>query len=269
MSEIKLAAVVVIYNQLFFETETYRTLLSGIDIQLLIYDNSLKAQVVKEDNTIKYIHNPYNPGVSTAYNKAILWANEISATHLLLLDSDSTFSIDAIKNYLQGISNYPTHIILPSLYSNNRKISPFYFSFGKSHYGDNIKCGELNLGKQLAINAGTILPLQQIGSCRFNEELPLDWSDVYFFRKASEKHVKARHISLEIQHGLSEHEKQSLTTSKIRFIHYINGIPIVASNFFEHALMLFWAKLRVLKLCVRFKTIWFLKRFLTSFYAGS
>ena len=263
----KIAAVMVVYNQSVEETETYRSLLRNANFSYLIYDNSPEPQRIEKSKGGTYIHNSKNPGVSKAYNEAIKWAKSISASHLLLLDSDSIFPENSEEMYKKSIVEFPNKLILPSLFSQQRKISPFYFSIGKSHYGDKIEEGELILGKKLAINAGALLPLVQLNNIRFNEMLPLDWSDVEFFRKLACTSTEVQHISLIIQHGLSEHEERPLTSAKFRFSLYLKGISIVSSGVFEKLMMYFWAKLRALKMSFQYKTSWFLIQYVKNFYA--
>ncbi|MBL4707508.1 MAG: glycosyltransferase [Flavobacteriales bacterium] len=262
---IKIVAVIVVYQQFLKDTETYRTLLEGANIPYMVYDNSPNAQALVEKN-ISYIHNSNNPGVSKAYNEAIKWAKGISASHLLLLDSDSNFPKIALETYTTAAVNFPNQLILPSLTSAGRKISPFYFFNGKSHYGDSIKEGNLQLGRQLAINAGSLLPLAHLENVNFNEKLPLDWSDVYFFRELSKTSIKAQHIPLTIEHSLSEHEERTLSSVKFRFGLYLKGISEVSDSKGEKLMMYFWAKLKATKLGIHYTSPWFLIQFVKRLY---
>ena len=262
---VKIAAVLVVYEQVISETETYRTLLKNTNIPYLVYDNSLNEQVLEGKN-MSYVHNSNNPGVSKAYNEAIKWAKKIKVSHLLLLDSDSVFPDSAFEQYEAAILTFPNQLILPSLVSANRKISPFYFSNGKTHYGDYIEEGQMQLGEKLAINAGSLLPINALGNICFNETLPLDWSDVYFFRRLSKTSIQAQHIALKINHGLSEHQQRNLASVKFRFDLYLRGIPEVSEGSWEKLLMYFWAKLKAIKLAFRYKSLWFLTQYLRRLY---
>ena len=255
-----LAAVVVLYEQKLKDSSSYKSLLQHSDIPVFVYDNSPQPQEVEEDKMV-YRHNPSNPGVSKAYNEAIQWAGKNNSTHLLLLDSDSEFSENALEKYREAIQQHPEKIILPEVRSSGHKISPFYFKRGKSYYGDDISYGTIELGKIAGINSGTIVPIKAIQH-NFNENLPLDWSDIYFFR--SNRKVKAIHIPLLVQHSLSEHEKQSLESAKFRFKTYLSGISKVADTPFEKWLMIFRAKLKSVKLSLRYRTIWFFSYFLKN-----
>lgn len=255
--ELQIAAVIVLYKEQLDETETFSSLLRHLDWPLLIYDNSPNPQEIKDANRTTYVHNPSNPGVSTAYNHAMEWARSISASHLLLLDSDSVFPDNAKSVYEGMVSKFSQDLILPSLFSQGKRVSPFYFHGGKTHYGEGISYGALSLGRILAINAGAMLPLDSIEDVKYNESLPLDWSDVNFFRKLSKKTLKTQHIRLVIQHGLSEHAERSLASAQYRFSLYLSGILIVADRWTERSKMLFWAKLKAVKLCYTYRTFWF------------
>lgn len=262
MRDIQIAAVLVLYNESLEESQTYKSLINDSLMPLFIYDNSPKSQKIK-DNRYTYISNPKNPGVSKAYNMAWKWAKEKRYSHLLLLDSDSCFTKNALKVYQDELEKQPDSLIIPTMISNGRKISPFYFKFGKSHYGENIKPGAIEIGKIVAINSGLLIPISILDAVGgFNELLPLDWSDVFFMRSLKKLNVNAVHIDLIVKHSLSEHNTVSLESAKFRYLLQLRGIKIVASNFAEKILMLFWMNLRTLKLTYRYKSFWFLNRFL-------
>lgn len=268
MEKSKVAAVMVLYKKNINEAETFLTLLNKLSIPTLIYDNSPTAQNGMLPDYVSYRHNAQNPGVSQAYNEASIWAENQGCTHILLLDADSSFPQKAFELYLNEVLKSPDALILPAMLSGGHKISPFYFKLGKTYYGDSIKFGRLQLGKMVAINSGTLLPirlLKEVGG--FNEQLPLDWSDIDFMRRLSKRNPQVVHIPLEIQHGLSEHQVESLDAVKFRYQHYLKGIKIVSEDFLERMLMLFWAKLKALKLGFKYRSTWFIFHYIRNFYA--
>ena len=110
------------------------------------------------------------------------------------------------------------------------------------------------------------IEMSALGNICFNETLPLDWSDVYFFRRLSKTSIKVQHIALKINHGLSEHEQGNLASAKFRFDLYLRGIPEVSEGSWEKLLMYFWAKLKAIKLVLRHKSLWFLTQYLRRLY---
>lgn len=262
-NEIKLAAVIVLYQERLEDSATYLSLLKQANIPVLVYDNSPTSQAIKIKELFTYISDTSNSGVSAAYNKAWRWAVQNDYTHLLLLDSDSTFPENAWNEYLSAANKHKEKLILPAMISKERKISPFYFKSGKSHYGDGIKSGIIEMGNIVAINSGLLVPIPVLNKVDgFNELLPLDWSDVYFIRKAAALHVKGFHIELQVRHGLSEHNETSLKSAKFRFKLQLDGIKLVALSTKERYQMYFWMALKSIKLTLKLRSSWFLVRFL-------
>ena len=264
----KMAAVIVLYQKNLIETESFQSILKDLDIPILVYDNSPLQQEVLQKNNIEYYHNPANPGVSEAYNYAAKWAGEKTCTHLLLLDSDSSFSEGAFENYKKAVKKNPDELILPQVMSSGFKISTFYFKYGKSFYGDKIPVGTIELKQLAAINSGMLIPLKWFKALGgYSTHLPLDWSDIEFVRRFAKKKKTAIHIPLVIQHGLSEHQQESIESAKRRYGIYLRGIKNVSTSFTEYLLMLLWAKLKAIKLCFKYKTTWFLFHYALNFYA--
>ena len=261
-TSVNIVAVVVIYEEQLMDTKTYQSFLGQGNIPFLVYDNSKQAQPVDLKEKSRYIHDSSNGGVSKAYNRAIQWAQEISATHLLLLDSDSSFPENALKVYQEEVLKNENFIILPELISSERKISPFYFNNGKARYGEGIEVGAIKLGKILAINSASLLPLSILSEEKvFNEKLPLDWSDIYFFRKMGKQGVKAAHISLKVRHKLSDHELKTIESSQYRFKLLRKGIPEVSDNTSEKIQMYWWLLLKTVKLSWQYRSFWFINHY--------
>lgn len=263
-ADTKIAAVVVLYHQNYHKIDSYTSLLKNWPYPLLIYDNSITKQELTLRKNEEYFHNPDNPGVSAAYNHAIKWAKLNQCSHILLLDSDSLFPADALDLYTAEIEAHKNSIILPAMLSSEHKISPFYFKWGKSFYGDSIEYGKIQLGKVLAINSGAVIPLDFFdSSTKFNENLPLDWSDIAFFRSLKGIFSEAEHIPLQVKHGLSEHEKQSIGNAYLRYSTYLKGITFVSEGNAERFMMRFWGLLKALKLTLRYSSFKFITLYLT------
>jgi glycosyltransferase involved in cell wall biosynthesis len=266
----QIAAVMVVYNQKVDETKTYKSFLYNCAFPILIYDNSPTSQEVTLPINFKYFHNPKNPGVSAAYNCAAHWAKENGSTHLLLLDSDSSFPVNAAELYLKAMEENGDKIILPTMKSENRKISPFYFKWGKTWYGDNIKEGVIKLGNILAINSGMLIPIKVFESVNgFNPDISLDFSDIDFVYRISKKYHSASHIPLLVNHGLSEHEEKPIESVKFRFGTYLQGLKRVSVEPATKPLMWYWAKLKALKLSLKHGTSYFFIQYLKSFFSAA
>lgn len=266
--EPSIAAVIVLYQEELRETKTFQTLLKGGNLPFIVYDNSPKPSKNDYSEAIKVFQDPTNPGVSKAYNQACTWAKRNAFTHLLLLDSDSVFPENAISYYKRIAAKHPNYILLPEVYSRDRKISPFYFRYGKSFYGEGISYGIIDQQSVVGINSGLLVPLRAfdlIGG--FKEDLPLDWSDLYFLRQAKKKGLKLFHFNLQIKHGLSEHQAQGMSVAKFRFLCQLKAVGYVTEGPIEKGFIYLWLMLKSIKLSLHFKSFTFIKVYLKNLYA--
>ena len=262
---IRIAAVIVLYNESLQDSVTYQSLLASANIPFLVYDNSQNPEAHQANRDFETYHNSDNPGVSAAYNFAWNWAVKNEFSHLLILDSDSNFPLNAIEVYRKFVEKNQEQVIVPTMKSANRVISPFYFKLGKTHYGEGISYGEISAKNILSINSGMLVPISVFQLTNgYNENLPLDWGDIAFVRKLRKHGVKSVHIPLLVEHGLSEHHKANVESVKFRFEKQVEGFHHVAENRFEKWMMYFWLVLKSVKLTVKYKTIWFFKRVLVS-----
>lgn len=267
--KIRIAAVMVIYKETISTTKSYQSLLKSMPPEdVLIYDNSESAQDYPQN--LHYIHDPANPGVSKAYNYAASWAIGQDYSHLLLLDSDSVFPKNAMESYHKAASLNQDRLVLPQVIASGSIISPFWFKWGKSWYGQNIPLGKMELTNKVAINSGTLLPLSQYEKTDgYNEDIPLDWSDIAFCRQLGRLNIGGVKISMVVDHDLSESKTSSLESARFRFKTYMIGMQSISSaQFFEPILMLFWAKLKALKLSLRHKDFWFLLHYFRKLIHG-
>ena len=269
ITEPRIAAIMVIYNEKIANAKSYQSLLKSLPPKdVLIYDNSPSAQDCPDG--FHYVHNKLNPGVSTAYNYGAYWAEENHYTHLLLLDSDSIFPEEAMQKYSNAATHHPEHLILAEVIASGKVISPFWFKWGKSWYGDDIPNGKLSFDNKAAINSAMLIPISQFKkSGGYNEKIPLDWSDIAFCRKLSRLKIAAQKIPLRVIHDLSESGMSSIESAKFRFKTYMIGVKrMPTKHILENFLILFWAKLKAFKLCLRYKSLWFLLHYLRKlFYA--
>ncbi len=213
---LELHAVVVLYNCKMSESETLKTLNKSLTyfnekLDVLIYDNSLivEEEVYFKKLNIKYIHNPSNPGIASAYNYAIKIANQDKKKWLLLLDQD-TFLPENYFSILSGSMQENVHdnnliCFMPRVVSiQGDPISPSVMSIG----GYCKPINEVVLGIQSAsvtgINSGTVIRIRFIESLNgFSEKYPLDMLDHWFFNLANKYKKKIYVIGTSIVHNLS------------------------------------------------------------------
>jgi GT2 family glycosyltransferase len=108
-----IVAVAVLYRRSIRESESVSSLLRILSdhpewqsaFSLLLYDNSPEPQTVPPDLplTPMYLHDPSNGGLAPAYNYALGRALASGAPWLLLLDQDTTLTVDYLTEALARI----------------------------------------------------------------------------------------------------------------------------------------------------------------------
>lgn len=185
----KILAVIVLYNQKIFQSNTFNSLIKNSNLDLFIYDNSLIAQhQLNEFEDYIYIHDSANSGLSKAYNIAANYGREANYEWILLLDQDTTFPINALAKYIEAINANPTiNLFAPTLFlSDNHYFSPTFYKhrISKTPY---IKLsGITELTKYSPINSGLMININafwDVGG--YNERVRLDFSDYQFLERFS------------------------------------------------------------------------------------
>lgn len=193
----KIGFIIVVYNQVFYETSTYQTLLKSLiqsdfnDYNLFIYDNSDKKEWkidfenLQEKRKIVYYHDTNNSGVSIAYNVMASKASYMSIDWIVLLDQDTTLPLNLLSYYLDAISNFNGIFIkAPLLYVDKKLLSPCKFVMKRGITLRKAKWGVLTLYKYAFVNSGVLIKLdffEKVGG--YNEKIKLDYADFQFIEK--------------------------------------------------------------------------------------
>lgn len=174
--------VIVLYQVELHVSVTYQSLLTQGGVgDFLVYDNSpadFPGTVDLPQGAI-YVRDVTNGGLPAAYNHAARLAVERGYSHLLLLDSDTTFPADAWQIYERHLD--AGQLMGPSLQlSDGRPFSPCDVS-GWSVRGVNLVPGRYDLSRYHLVNSGLCIPLslfQQVGG--YSPQVRLDFADFQF-----------------------------------------------------------------------------------------
>ncbi len=268
----QLLGVVVLYKCEPHKSSTLQTLNASCKankyrLNLFVYDNSPtpnnKTCTFSNIDVLSYISNPGNPGVSTAYNCALKYAEKAQMRWLLLLDQDTRFPTHFIQELHQGI-NAHKHIKLfaPAMQNKNaRYISPCKHWHNWNFTLKEIKPGVHSLAKLALINSGITIEvntLKQLGG--FNEQLPMDFSDSFVIDELRKTNCSFFLLNAICRHRLSNEEKD-FTRVKSRYKVYVKSSKIYASGIRQPLLFRLFLFLRALKLSVRHADLFFIKTF--------
>jgi GT2 family glycosyltransferase len=181
-------AVIVLYNTPLYKSKTYISLLYNNSLPLFIYDNSPVAQdiTIKQSDRIIYIHNPENPGLSYAYNRAAEYARNNGFDWMLLLDQDTIFAENILSEYEEAISNNPgIKLFVPPIKVHNQKfLSPVRSKHRVSYLAKNVPSGVASLGEYSPVNSGMMILVDAfLAVGGYNEKVRIDYSDFQFLER--------------------------------------------------------------------------------------
>lgn len=187
--------VIVLYKTSLEDSKTIKSLESiiGENCSLFVFDNSPIRQY-ENDNfqfksfSVHYHHDETNPGLSVAYNLALVECSKLNKKWLLLLDQDTTFTKDYIEEIKSlDFNKFPDTVvaIMPRVISllDNRIIAPVKMFLGGICRPINVENGIVKT-KISGINSGTLLNVSYMSSINgFSKKYTLDMLDHWYFRK--------------------------------------------------------------------------------------
>ncbi|WP_445777213.1 glycosyltransferase [Shewanella sp.] len=257
-----LLLVLVVYEKQLSDISLLKSLRNvKFNSEVFIYDNSLSPQQIPFlELNIKYVHDSSNPGVSTAYNKAFSYATQTNRSVVLILDQDTRFDPVNIPYYLAMYNKYGDSFIYAPIITDaftSKVYSPSYMkSFvGKVSSVDDISYNETySLYNKSVINSGLLVPLdvcKKVGG--YNNNIKLDFSDIYFIEKYKEINDKVILLDCYIKHSLSGDEGLNITAEMKRFPYYCNGAIELTKSLKRSTV---WTVLRrTISLVLKYRTI--------------
>ena len=226
--------IVVLYNVDFYETNVYRTLLSHFQGErILIYENSPEPQNRDyESDRICYHHDPFNGGVSAAYNYGAGIAKQSGDIDaILLLDEDTRFEPDYLTVLQTAIGKHPEiNLFVPQvLYAGDQPFSPISRGIHR-HRGALLGEGLYSLNDYLPVNSGACIRIgvfEKAGG--YNPEIRLDFADFDFFSRLAVHDDRFYRVDSTARQSFSNEERQ-LDKLFRRYQFYIEGARAARRN---------------------------------------
>jgi len=232
----------------------------GDDIDIYIHDNSPIAQSFPERDNLIYFHSGDNKGVSYAYNCGFDIAIKNNKDCVLLLDQDTTFKVKYLVEYDFAYKKYANKFIYAPCICDAQK-SKQYSPAGMNNFVGHILPYKKITSSQhhildgySAINSGLMIPLsiyQNIGG--YNENIPLDFSDIYFIEKYKKIKKHLMLLPIEIVHSLSGDEGYDKERELYRFKFYCVGARELAKSVEKNTL--YTVIRRMIRLVVKYRTL--------------
>ncbi len=259
--------VVVIYE---INLDDSLTLQSLIKIQtftpdfpgILVYDNSLKHKYNEKysENIAYYKHDAANTGVGGAYNYAAKLASSLNKEWLILFDQDTKINKDYFKQLECSVNKFHNEkLFCPNVRANEKIISPAHYFAFRAFSLKKPKAGVLKSRNFTVINSGLAIKLSELENLEgYDTELPLDYSDHYFFFKFKKRNRNFVAINCENLHSLSSNSDKTFETVYSRFKKYCISTFIYAKKV-DSNVPLLWLFFRTFKLTLKFSKVEFFK----------
>lgn len=273
MMNISILVVIVLFNPKNFLA--LMELCKDKNIHILVYDNSKYNSVdncilFKNPSQITYIHDPSNPGVSKAYNKAFELAKLKGIEYVLLLDQDTNINIGHLSEYRKAIEIYGKDFIYSPLVVSKTKTlySPYSTNIIIKQMKKITKIKKtplqampINLKNKTIINSALLIPLniyKKIGG--YNELIKLDFSDFFFIKKYKSYKKESILLPFLIEHSISGDGSMKDFQEKIRFDTYLEGGRHLYHSYPSTTLFID-IFLRSLKLSLKYKKLYYINAF--------
>lgn len=205
--------LVVLYKENLESSKTISSFLNSIfdfsNIKLLIWDNSpyriLDFEILhKRQIQFEYKWTPENIPLSTIYNTAI--KNNKSSRLLFLFDQDSELSALYFKEMYDSVRDEPNvKLFIPSVFHNNKLVSPGRFGFYKGKYLKNNHIGRNSSENMIAITSGMCIRFTTFREDKvfFDENLGFYGIDTKFCLDYAKKNKHLYVINYSLNHNLS------------------------------------------------------------------
>ncbi len=189
--------VVVLYNQIFKDTNVYKSLLNRISTRnIFIWDNSTSSELNNglDSSGFQYVYSLQNRGVSFSYNKAFEYADQKGFQWMVLLDQDTIFSDTFLEKLRLAMYQHPEIRIFCPLHqlTNGLYLSPVKFFMRFTRLSKKRISGVINITEYAIINSGLVVSVdlfKKVGG--YNEKVFLDYSDFQFLKRCTQVDTKA------------------------------------------------------------------------------
>jgi glycosyltransferase involved in cell wall biosynthesis len=220
----RVLAIIVLYKLALQDSLSYRTVLTAAEhlspdhseFNLLIVDNSPAAPSPPAlPSWVKYERAPDNPGLASAYNRALDLALAEGYEWLVTLDQDTDLPpqfLARVAEIAEALRSAPqVAAIVPQLIGDGKTLSPLRYRLGAFPDWYPIGFTGAPNDRVFAFNSGAVLrvsALRQAGG--YDPQFWLDYSDTRLFCELA-KHGKRVMIAgdLQLSHNFSMLEKQN------------------------------------------------------------
>jgi GT2 family glycosyltransferase len=275
-----LLVILVVYRQVPRDCATIRSLEQAFNsrsgkLDVFIYDNSATRCEVKDLPdpqlwSVTYLHDPTNPGVSTAYHAGAAFAGRHSKRWLLMVDQDTSFPPDALQQYVAALSEHEgVSVFSPILRAGDAVISPCAYRFLRGSALRTVAPGYHLFGGMSILNSGMCISLETYLSVGGHDvQIPLDFSDHEFVDRLKKVVPGFVVINAVASHGLSAVGTPTASEAANRFVAYATGALRTSRSLPRRVGAVAVVFGRAIVLALRYRRLRFLSTALNAVYHG-
>lgn len=212
MDDLKICAIIVLYNKKIQDSITYTNIkqIPDSQIELFVVDNSEQEQgneIFCKERQISFLSMHGNKGLSKAYNAAIDTLKNVDV--LILLDDDTEITEQYFIELKKALKLHPEiDVFAPIVYGQDGVIySPNEFHFLKSKFITNIN-QKISQKRFNAIASCLAIRMRVFENYRFNEILFVDQVDQYFFYEQRKKKTQFLKIDAIVHQNFHQRAKE-------------------------------------------------------------
>lgn len=225
----KIGAIVVLYNCNYNESKTISSIINNLrqidredfnNFKLIIFDNGIldQSSYIKIDFDYEYYWNGKNNGLAFAYNFAFQKYKLLSYDWILLLDQDTSFSVNYLNSLFQNVRRFSKRddivIFAPKMLYNGKLFSPSTVKLGGIHRPLKFTNNETSIHKNIfAVGSATLVKIDFIEKLNgFNDIFPIDCLDRWLYLMANKLGFYICIINCDVHHELSILDKHNFVS---------------------------------------------------------
>ena len=271
--EINYLILVVVYNIDVKESESINSLIGSNDYItnscVLVWDNSLDVQqptsiewLFDRIKHVEYIHKPENIPLSRVYNEVINKNCLENYDYLILLDQDSTFTVDFFCQLNKSINEFKNvPLFLPIVISSNQIVSPADIFMFKGKYWKSKRLGLVESKYKAAINSGMVISFDYLKNrfAGYDERLKFYGTDTYFLKTYSKSNDYFCVFDYDLHHHLAYCNSRDVDIIINRHPECMKAVLLLNStNFTMKLLVKLYILIFSIKQAIKYKDIRFL-----------
>lgn len=261
--------VIVLYKIDLLKAQSFKTLIEphGIE-EYLVYDNSPKAgytDISKLGNSVTYVNDTNNSGLSAAYNKGAEIARQLGYSHVLLLDQDTHFEASVWQEYLNHL-DYPGIVAPMMRTTTGADFSPVNISglFTRAAHG--LSSAEYSLTSYAVVNSGCCIPVDLFFKAGgYADKVRLDFADFQFqlrMRRVQPRFLLLNTVAIQD----FSNDCRELSKVKARYNLYLESAShYVADGTYTRLQHICDVVKHTLSLTVRMRSLSFVRSFITNY----